>query len=266
MLREFVERKIRRQIVRRSLLISVSAFLAILALWYSDQMASLAHPLRMFINNIHGGLSALAMQITGGTAHSFTLSPAGAYVIEFSGGADAVTMSAGYLGSALLGAFMFYLVNRAPHLLRGLSILTGLFTVGFLALFIRPDATGDWISVIICAGFGLVLMLLGWHGKGDINQLGSRKSVTQIVMTVVSLMVSLHIVLDLPAVLQNAAQTAAGTISNPVAYFAENVVPGAAVSIVAFSWAGIAIVLLAIAFHFSIVKPYKNIPKNDDIV
>ena len=266
MLREFVERKVRRQIVRRSLLISAVAFAAILVMWYGDQMANLVHPLRMFINNIHGGLSAFAMQITGGTVHSFTLSPTGSYVIEFTGGADALTMSAGYLGSALLGATMFYLVNRAPHLLRGLSIITGLFTIGFLALFIRPDDTGDLISMFICVAFGAVLVLLGWTGRGDINQLRSRKSATQIVMTIVSLMVSLHILLDLPAVLQNAAQSAEGVITNPVAYFAENVLPGTAVSTVAFAWSGIALVLLALAFHFSIIKPYKNIPKNDDIV
>ncbi len=266
MFREFVERKVRRQIVRRSLLISLAAFVAILTMWYGDQMASLVHPLRMFINNIHGGLSALAMQLTGGTVHSFTLSPAGSYVIEFSDGVDALTMSAGYLGSAALGAVMFYLVNRAPHLLRGLSIITGAFTIGFLALFIRPDATGDLVSMIICLGFGALLILLGWKGKGDINQLRSRKSVTQIVMTIVSLMVALHIWLDLPAVLQNAAQSADGAITNPVAYFAENVVPGVSVEFVAFSWAGIALALLAIAFYFCIIRPFKNIPKNDDIV
>ena len=266
MLREFVERKVRRQIVRRSLFISALAFGAILVMWYGDHVASLLHPLRMFINNIHGGLSAFAMQISGGTVHSFNLSPTGTYLIEFSGGADALTMSAGYLGSALLGSVMFYLVNRAPHLLRGLSIVTGTFTIGFLALFIRPDAAGDWISMIICIGFGAILVILGWKGVGDINQLRSRKSVTQIVMTIVSLMTSLHILLDLPAVLQNAAQSSDGVITNPVAYFAENVMPGSSVSLIAFSWAGIAIVLLGIAFYFSIVRPFKKIPKNDDIV
>lgn len=266
MLRVFVERKVRRQIILRSVLISAAAFAAILAMWYGEQLAVLLHPLRMFINNIHGGLSAFAMQLTGGAVYSFTLSPSGAYTIEFSGGADALTMSAGYLGSAALGAVLFYLVNRAPHLLRGLSIVTGLFTIGFLALFIRPDAAGDWLSMFICLGFGAALVLLGWTGRGDINQLRSRKSVTQIVMTIVSLMVSLHIVLDLPAVLQNAAQAADGVITNPVAYFAENVLPGTAVATVAYSWAGIAIALLAVAFYFSIIAPFKKIPKNDDIV
>ena len=152
MLREFVERKVRRQIVYRSLLISALAFVAILVLWYNDSMTSLVHPLRMFINNIHGGLSAFAMQITGGEVENFTLSPVGTYRIEFRGGADALTMSAGYIGSALLGAITFFLVNRAPHLIRLIAVITGVFTVGFLALFIRPDATGDWISLIICLG------------------------------------------------------------------------------------------------------------------
>ena len=186
MLREFVERKVRRQIVHRSLFISVLAFAAILVLWYSESMATVVHPLRMFINNIHGGLSAFAIQISGGTVESFTLSPSGSYMIEFSGGADALTMTAGYLGSALLGAVMFFLVNRAPHLVRGLAIITGAFTVGFLGLFIRPDAAGDWVSMLICIGFGLVLIVLGWKGRGDINQLSSRRSVTQILMTIIA--------------------------------------------------------------------------------
>lgn len=266
MLREFVERKVRRQIVHRSLIISGLAFAAILVMWYGESMASLLHPLRMFINNIHGGLSAFAIQVTGGAVASFTLSPAGTYLIEFQGGVDAVTMSAGYLGSAALGAFSFFLVNRAPHLIRLISIITGAFTVGFLAFFIRPDAAGDWLSMLICIGFGILLIALGWKGHGDINQLRSRKSVAQIVMTIVSLMTGLHILLDLPTVLQNAAQNAEGVITNPVAYFAESVMPGTPVALVAFSWAAIAIALMSISFHFSITRRWKQIPNNDDIV
>lgn len=265
MLRKFVERKVRRQIVHRSLAISFAAFVAILFLWYNESFSNIVHPLRMFINNIHGGLSAFAIQITGGAAHSFTLSPSGAYVIEFSGGADAVTMPAGYLGSALLGAVMFFLVNRAPHLVRGMAMITGAFTVGFLALFIRPDATGDWISMFICIGFGLVLIVLGWTGRGDVNQLLSRRSLTQIVMTIASLMTACHILLDLPVILNSPAMID-GAITNPIAYFSENVMPALSVQVVAISWSAIAIALLAAAFYFSISRQLRQIPKNDDIV
>ncbi len=265
MLRKFVERKVRRQIVHRSLAISVAAFVAILFLWYSESFSNIVHPLRMFINNIHGGLSAFAIQITGGAVHSFTLSPTGSYVIEFSGGADALTMSAGYLGSALLGAVMFFLVNRAPHLVRGMAMITGAFTVGFLALFIRPDATGDWISMFICIGFGLVLIVLGWTGRGDINQLLSRRSLTQIVMTIASLMTACHILLDLPVILNSPAMID-GAITNPIAYFSENVMPALSVQVVAYTWSAIAIALLAASFYLSISRQLKQIPKNDDIV
>ncbi|MCE2471718.1 MAG: M50 family metallopeptidase, partial [Anaerolineae bacterium] len=253
------------QIVLRSLAISYAAFVAILVLWYNESFSNIVHPLRMFINNIHGGLSAFAIQITGGAAHSFTLSPAGSYVIEFSGGADAITMPAGYLGSALLGAVMFFLVNRAPHLVRGMAMITGAFTVGFLALFIRPDATGDWISMFICIGFGLVLIVLGWTGRGDVNQLLSRRSLTQIVMTIASLMTACHILLDLPVILNSPAMID-GAITNPIAYFSENVMPALSVQVVAISWSAIAIALLAAAFYFSISRQLRQIPKNDDIV
>lgn len=265
MLRKFVERKVRRQIVHRSLAISAMAFVAILVLWYSESLSNIVHPLRMFINNIHGGLSAFAIQVTGGAAHSFTLSPAGSYVIEFSGGADALTMSAGYLGSALLGAVMFFLVNRAPHLVRGMAMITGAFTVGFLAFFIRPDATGDWISMFICIGFGLALIVLGWKGRGDINQLLSRRSLTQIVMTIASLMTACHILLDLPVILNSPAMVD-GAITNPIAYFSENVMPALSVPVIAFTWSALAIAMLAAAFYLSISRPLKQIPKNDDIL
>jgi hypothetical protein len=265
MLREFVERKVRRQIVRRNFLISAAAFVGIIAMWHIDSLSGLAHPFRMLINNIHGGLSAFAMQISGGAVESFTLSQVGTYTIEFRGGSEALTMSAGYLGSAALGALMFFLVNRAPHLVRLIAGLTGAFTIGFLALFIRPDEAGDWISMIICMGFGALLIFLGWTGRGDINKLRSRKSITQIVLTVVSLMTGLHILLDLPLVISSPAYSG-DVISNPVAYFSEYVMPGLSVQVVAFSWAAIAIALMGIAFHFSITRRLKQIPKNDDIV
>ena len=268
MLRIFVERKVRREIVRRNFIISGLAFVGILALWYVDALSGLAHPFRMLINNIHGGLSAFAMQLTGGAVDSFTLSDTGAYRITFNGGMDALTMSAGYLGSAALGSLMFFLVNRAPHLVRLISAITGVFTIGFLALFIRPAETGDLISTVICLGFGALLIVLGWTGRGDINRLRSRKSVTQIVLTVVSLMTGLHILLDLPAALSSPSTVVIDgveTITNPVAYFAENVIPALSVQAVAFSWAAIALALMGIAFHFSIVRRLRQIPKNDDI-
>ena len=265
MLRMFVERKVRREIVRRNFIISAAAFIGILALWHVETLESLARPFRMFVNNIHGGLTAFAMQMTGGAVESFTLSEAGAYTITFTGGADAVTMSAGYLGSAALGALMFYLVNRAPHLVRLISGVTGVFTIGFLALFIRPEAAADWVSMLICLGFGGLLVLLGWTGRGDINQLRSRKSLTQITLTVASLMTGLHIALDLPAVISLPSESG-DVITNPVAYFAENVMPSLSVDVVALGWAAVAIVLMGVAFHFSITRRLKQIPKNDDIV
>ncbi len=265
MLRKFVERKVRRQVIHRSLAISAMAFAAILALWYSESMASIVHPLRMFINNIHGGLSAFAIQISGGTVDSFTLSPVGSYVIEFSGGNDALTMSAGYLGSALLGSVLFFLVNRAPHLVRGLAAITGAFTVGFLALFIRPDEAGGWISMFVCIGFGIALIALGWKGRGDINRLRSWRSVTQILMTIIALMTACHILLDLPTALNSPAY-AGDAITNPVAYFSEVVMPGVSVEVIAISWSAIALILVGIAFYCSIPRQLKQIPGNDDIL
>ena len=265
MLRTFVERKVRRQILHTSLLISTAAFIAIVLLWYVDTMAGLVHPLRMFIDNIHGGITNLAMLLTGGQVESFTLSPEGNYTITFKDGIDAIFLPAGYLGSAMLGALLFFLINRLPHLVRGLSIITGVFTVTYLLLFIRPNETGDIISIAICAGLGLVLIALGIKGHGNPDQLKSRRTVVQVVMNIVALMTALHIILDLQYVL-NASARDGNTIINPVAAFANEVLSGASVQSVALIWSAIAVALLGLAFHFSIVRPLKQIPKNDDIV
>ena len=264
MIRTFVERSVRREVVHRSLAISITAFFAILLLWHTDSLSGIVHPLRMFINNIHGGLTALAIHAAGGSVEEFTLSPRGYYYIAYFGGADALTMSAGYLGSALLGSVMFYLVNRAPHLLRGMAMITGVFTIGFLALFVRPEEEGGWISMFICIGFGLALVALGWKGHGDINRLLSRRSLTQIVMTIVSLMTACHILLDLPTILDSPAMID-GTVTNPVAYFTENVIKALSVTVVALTWSAIAVASLGIAFYLSISRQLRKIPKNDDI-
>ncbi len=268
MLRQFVERKVRRQIVHRSLLISAIAFVGILALLHTQGTEGLLRPVSMFTDNFSGALHNIAMALSGASVKGFTLSPQGSYMITYEGGAPAIWLPAGYLGSALLGSLIFFLVNRAPHLLRGITALTGVFTVGYLALFIRPDATGDWLSWIACAGFGTLLIALGWKGRGDINQFWSWRSLTQIVMTVVALMTALHIVLDLPYVLSTPARHPddANTIVNAVAAFAEEVLGGASVSLIAYSWSAIAIAMLGFAFYRSITQQLKQIPKNDDIV
>jgi len=271
MLRVFVERKVRRQILRNSMIISVLAFIAILFLWNAEGVVSLvAHPLRMFVNNVHGGITALAMQLSGGAVDSFTLSSVGSYRIEFQGGADALTFSAGYLGSALLGAVMFFLVNRAPHLVRGLAVITGLFTSAFTLLFIRPNETGDVIPIFICIVFGLALILMGWKAHGDTNQLKSSRTALHIVMNIASMMIALHVLLDLNHLLTAPARTGniitGFTITNLVAAFSESVMPGLSVAVIAITWSAIAIVLLGIAINYSLIKPLKQIPKNDDIV
>ncbi len=265
MLRTFVERKVRRQIVHTSLIISLLAFVAILVFWYVDSMSGFVHPLRMFVNNIHGGITAFAIQLSGGTVQSITLSPAGAYLIKYQGGTDALILSAGYIGSALLGAAIFFVANRTPHLVRGLAVITGIFTVGFLLLFIRPDQTGDVVSLAICVGLGILLILLGWKGKGDINQLWSRRTLVQITMNIVAMMTALHVILDLNHLLQAPAEIN-GVVTNTVAAFAERVMPATSVQAIAYAWALIAILLLALAVYSSMFKPLRQIPKNDDIV
>lgn len=264
MFRKFMERKIRRQILRVSLVTAVLAFVGVFALWNNPSFAAVIDPLRLFINNIHGGISALAMQLSGGAVESFTLSPGGSYLIEYRGGSEALFFPAGYLGSALLGAVMFFLVNRAPQLTRGLAVLIGLFTVAFTALFIRPNETGDWTAIIICIGLGLILALAGWRARGDMNQLKSSRSALQLVMNALAMTVALHVLLDLNYLL-NAPAMSGDTITNPAAAFAEEVMPNLSPAVVAFAWTAFAIVILGVAVYFSLILSLRREAKDKGI-
>lgn len=266
MFRKFMERKIRRQILRVSLVTAVLAFVGVFALWNNPSFAAVIDPLRLFINNIHGGISALAMQLSGGEVKSFTLSSVGAYLIEYRGGSEALIFPAGYLGSALLGAVMFFLVNRAPQLTRGLAVLIGLFTVAFTALFIRPSETaGDWTAIIICIGLGLILALAGWRARGDINQLRSSRSLLQLLMNALSMTVALHVLLDLNYLLNAPARSEEGAIINPAAAFAEEVMPNLSPAVVAFAWTAFAIAILGVAVYFSLILSLRREAKDKGI-
>ena len=264
MFRKFLERKVRRQILQVSLATALLAFAGVFVLWNNPAFAAVVYPFRMFINNIHGGMSALAIQMTGGAVDSFTLSPVGAYLIEYRGGSEALIFPAGYLGSAALGAVMFFLVNRAPQLVRGMAVITGLFTVTFIAMFIRPSETGDWTPIIICIALGIVLALAGWKGRGDINQLKSRRSVLQIVMNALSMMIALHVLLDLNYLLNSPARSG-DTITNPAAAFAEEVMPNLSPAVVAFAWTAFAIAILGGAVYFSPIKSLRREIKDKGI-
>ena len=273
MLREFVERGIRRETIRKSIIVWGVALAAIFALWTVDSLAGLAHPLKMFANNVHGGLSAFAVQLSGGTINSFTLSPAGGYNIEYQGGSEILLYTAGYLGSALLGALMFFLTNRAQsanlqRLVRAMNILTGIFTVIFTALFIQPQAASDITAWALCLGLGIALIILGLWGMRSKETELRHQFVNQFVMNVLALMVALHIVFDLGRILSTPAVIeieGVRVITNPVAAFAENITPGISTGIIAVCWSVIAIALMSISFHLSIIKPLRAIPKNDDI-
>lgn len=264
MFRKFLERKVRRQILQVSLATALLAFAGIFVLWNNPAFAAVIYPFRMFINNIHGGMSALAIQMTGGAVESFTLSPVGSYLIEYRGGSEALIFPAGYLGSAVLGAVMFFLVNRAPQLVRGMAVITGLFTVAFTAMFIRPNETGDWTAIIICIGLGIALVLAGWRARGDINQLRSSRSLLQLLMNALSMMIALHVLLDLNYLL-NAPAMSGDAITNPAAAFAEEVMPNLSPAVVAFTWTAFAIAILGGAVYFSLIKSLRREIKDKGI-
>lgn len=77
-------------------------FAALWYLWYTP----VVYPLKIFVVLLHEASHALALLATGGTVESITLDPAQGGMTLGRGGIPFVTLSAGYLGSLLLGVLL----------------------------------------------------------------------------------------------------------------------------------------------------------------
>lgn len=244
MIKRLADRKIRRQ----SLFITVLAFVVAYVLWNVRELEVIVYPLRLFVTYVHEASHSLAALITGGAVEGFTVSANGSGLAITAGGSRAFILPAGYLGAALFGSMLFFLTNRIPHWVRGLSIFIGGFMVIFTILFARPDEGGALTALVIGLGFGVVMILMGWKAPRIVNQF---------VLNTLAVMTALNAVLDVWFLVGN-SDASRGAIRNDASAFASEVTPLLSGSIIAFIWSIAAVIMFGVAIYFGMIKPLRQ--------
>lgn len=233
----------------RALSITAVAVVIVYLLWNVPALSPLAYPFRLFVTYVHEAGHALAALATGGRVIGFSVSADGSGLATTAGGSRAVILPAGYLGAALFGALLFYVVNTRPYA-RTISIVLGVALVIFTVLYARPDSSGVPVALFIGLLVGGGLIALGWKVNSDINLL---------VLNVLALMTALNAVMDVTLLIRHSdvvMVTQHGIVRNDAAAFSQEVAPWVPAAVWAVLWAAIAIAMVGAAIYFSIVRPW----------
>lgn len=233
----------------RALSITAVAVVIVYLLWNVPALSPLAYPFRLFVTYVHEAGHALAALATGGRVIGFSVSADGSGLATTAGGARAVILPAGYLGAALFGALLFYVVNTKPYA-RTISIVLGVALVIFTVLYARPDSSGVPVALFIGLLVGGGLIALGWKVNGDINLL---------VLNVLAVMTALNAVMDVTRLIRNSdviMMTRNGIVRNDAAAFSQEVASWVPPSVWALLWAAIAIAMTGASVYYSILRPW----------
>jgi hypothetical protein len=232
---------------RRALFLAAAALVIVYLLWNIPAFDPILYPLRLFVTYIHEAGHASAALLTGGRVLRFSVSPDGSGLATTAGGSRALILPAGYLGAAFFGAVLFYLTNTVRYS-RNISVVIGVGLLIFTTLFARPDQSGAVTAVLVGWIFGFVLIAIGW-------KLGQMLNV--LILNILAMITSLNAVLDL-FYLTRAAGMSAGGFRNDAAAFSAEITPIIPPVIWAFVWAGLALLMLATAFYFSVIRPIRR--------
>jgi hypothetical protein len=126
---------------------------------------AIAIPLKILIVYLHELAHGLAAILTGGSVVEISLSPyQGGHAIT-RGGSRFLTLTAGYLGSLLLGVslMMIALKTKADRIVLG---GLGAFTLVVTALYIR-----DWFALAFCLGTGAAMLAAARYLSVELNDL-----------------------------------------------------------------------------------------------
>ncbi len=122
-------------------------------------------PLKILIVFLHELSHAIAAILTGGTVHDLSLSPQqGGHVLS-SGGSRFLTLSAGYLGSLMLGALLLVIALRT-ELDRYALALFGLTMLLVTLFYVR-----DWFPLAFCTATGLGMLAIARYLSRPINDM-----------------------------------------------------------------------------------------------
>lgn len=135
--------------------------IAIFALWPTPA----ATPLKILVVFFHELAHAIATVLTGGEVIRLSVSADQGGMVLSRGGSRFLILTAGYLGSLLIGLALLLLALRTK-LDRTVTIVCGATLILIALLYIR-----DPFAIAFAAATGLALMLAGWflgHGPNDL--------------------------------------------------------------------------------------------------
>ncbi len=224
---------------QRALVVAVIAFVVALVLWNVPQLDFILYPIRLFVTFVHEAGHALAAILTGGRVANLIVSPDTSGVTYTLGGNQLIILPAGYLGTALFGALLFYIANTVPFP-RTIALLLAIFVAAVTLLFTSFLATA-WL-----VGLGMALVLLALWRFAD-------RGVNLLVLDVLAILTGLNVVLDLFALVSNPGASMRDAV-NDAAAFTRDVTPLIPPIVWAVVWSVIAIVLLLLAVYFSHIR------------
>lgn len=233
---------------RRALLITAIAMVIVYFLWNVPDLQIILYPLTLFTTYVHEAGHSLAAILTGGRVIGFLVSANGSGLATTAGGTASIVLPAGYLGTAFFGSLLFYVVNRFPRTADGLATMLGLGMIVFTLLFARPDETGAPIALFIGVGFGVALVVLG---------LRLPKMLTMLVLNVLAVFTALEAFMSLRYLIGNISASR-GNISNDAVAFSREVAPLVPPTVIAITWAGIAVAMFAVALYYGAWKPLRR--------
>lgn len=234
---------------RRALVWALVGMVIVFFLWNIPQLDFILYPFRLFVTYVHEAGHGLAALITGGQFHGFEVYSNGAGQAITAGGSRALILPAGYLGAALFGAILFYIVNTLPYP-RTISRVLGVALIGFSLLFSRFISAEFIVSIAPFVGLlsGLALFLLGARANRDVNIL---------VLNILAMLTALNAVMDLVQLVQNSHITL-GAMRNDAAAFAAEFTPGIPPALWALVWALAAVVILGVSIWYSVIHPLRR--------
>jgi len=153
---------IRRALAGHWQLIALTAL--VFALWQTPVVI----PLKILVVFLHELSHALATVATGGSVLNLTIDPQQGGMVTSLGGNRFLTLSAGYVGSLLIGVTLFVAAVRT-HLDRALLGVLGALILLVTALFVR-----DLFALIFGGLTGAAMIAAAWFLPRDVSDLALR--------------------------------------------------------------------------------------------
>lgn len=227
---------------RRALFIAMVALVVTYFMWNIPQLDMVMYPLRLFVTYVHEAGHAIMVLLTGGRIQEFVVSADGSGHVVSLGGTRWLVAPAGYIGAALFGSALFYVVNRLPRFANTIAYLLGGGMVFFTLAFILPSSIQP-LALTIGITFGVILLAVA----SKLPQM-----LTLLVLNVLAIITALNAVFDVFILMR---YIDAGSEANDAVNFSRAVAPFVPPSLIALTWAGIALLLFAVAFYYGAWKP-----------